>query len=383
MKKLTLFLAVLFCTAAFGQNIPKVAVYVTGNVPENDKRVLGSRMLTSLASTGLYSGVERPSAFFAEAEQKRTTEHDGTIDDSQLSELGKQFSVNYVCIANVTPAFGIFLVEARIIDVETVETVFAGEINSPLKTADELTQTLETMIKNMFGELVVPVPVPEPVPESVVQVTVQAVAAPVPAPIVVPQTAVPEPAATTAPVMENANADTSAVRQPKNAISLRVATGEGFLTTEAYMRMDLESQNRRVYMGIGWGSANGTVSVNGTSINVAYRGNEYYLVGFYEWWHASKSGLFNVYGGLGGVLGYYNYKYHYAGIHIDNVSGPGLDASAQGGAGLKLGPVILGVDMRLATYARVWNYEDTGFEIKGGFAYSIGTSAGISYGTKK
>ena len=151
-KNITLFFIILFSMTAMAQDLPKIAVYVTGDLPDNNKRVLGSQMLTSLVNSGRYSGMERPGAFFAEAERKRTAEYEGVINDGQISELGKEFGVRYVCIADVVPAFGTFQIEARIVDVETSEIVLYGESRSPLKTVDELTQVLEAVVKIIFGE---------------------------------------------------------------------------------------------------------------------------------------------------------------------------------------------------------------------------------------
>ena len=154
MKKLSFSLVMIFMffSAAFAQDLPRIAVYVTGDMPDNNKRVFGPELLASLVNSGRYSGIERPNVFFAEVESKRTTEFGGTINDSQLSELGREFGVDYVCIADVVPAFGIYRVEVRIVDAKTAQTVVAGESNSSLKTFDELTRVLRAIVVDMFGE---------------------------------------------------------------------------------------------------------------------------------------------------------------------------------------------------------------------------------------
>jgi hypothetical protein len=75
-----------------------------------------------------------------------------TIDDNQIVKLGKQFGVKYVCIADITPAYGEFQVSARIVDVETAVVVFIGESTSPLKTIDDLTKVSDRVVRRMFGE---------------------------------------------------------------------------------------------------------------------------------------------------------------------------------------------------------------------------------------
>ena len=196
-----MFFVMLFCAAAFAQDLPKIAVYVTGDMPDNNKRVFGPELLTSLVNSGRYSGMERPNVFFAEAESKRTTEFGGTINDSQLSELGREFGVDYVCIADVVPAFGIYRIEVRIVDVKTAQTAVVGESNSSLKTFDELTRVLKAIVGNMLGEQATLVRESESVPvayatePSAVDRAPAVAAAPTPVPPSAPVAAAPAPAA--------------------------------------------------------------------------------------------------------------------------------------------------------------------------------------------
>jgi len=134
------------------QDPPKIAVYVTGNVPDDEKKALGTRMLATLINSGRYKGIERSNSFLAEIEKEQTKQRSGAIDDNQISELGRQFGVKFVCIADITPAFGEFQVSARIIDVETAEVVFIGESFSALKSSADLVTVSNQVVKSMFGE---------------------------------------------------------------------------------------------------------------------------------------------------------------------------------------------------------------------------------------
>ena len=135
-----------------GQDLPKIAVYVTGNVGADEKEALGTRMLASLINSGRYMGIERSNSFLAEIEKEHIKQRSGAIDDNQISALGKQFGVKFVCIAAITPAFGDFQVSARIVDVETAQVIFIGESASPLKSMADLAQVSDQVVKNMFGE---------------------------------------------------------------------------------------------------------------------------------------------------------------------------------------------------------------------------------------
>ena len=131
---------------------PKIAVYVTGNVSDDEKKALGTRMLATLINSGRYKGIERSNSFLAEIEKEQTKQRSGAIDDNQISELGRQFGVKFVCIADITPAFGEYQVSARIMDVETAEVVFIGESFSPLKSSADLVAVSNQVVKSMFGE---------------------------------------------------------------------------------------------------------------------------------------------------------------------------------------------------------------------------------------
>jgi TolB-like protein len=144
---------------AAAKDLPNIAVYVTGNVSEDEKKALGTRMLASLVNSGRYRGVERSSSFLDEIDKEQIKQRSGAIDDSQISNLGKQFGVKYVCIADITPAYGGFQVSARVVDVETAVVVFIGESTSPLKTIDDLTNVSDRVVRRMFG-------LPEPPEES-------------------------------------------------------------------------------------------------------------------------------------------------------------------------------------------------------------------------
>jgi hypothetical protein len=158
MKKLALLFVALFCVSAFTDDLPRIAVYVTGDVPNNEKEALGTRILTSLVNSGRYIAIERSKSFLAEIEKEHVKQRSGDIDDNQISALGKQFGVKFVCIAAITPAFGDFQVSARIVDVETAVVVYIGDASSPLKSMDDLERVSDQVVKNMFSGKTTPKP---------------------------------------------------------------------------------------------------------------------------------------------------------------------------------------------------------------------------------
>jgi uncharacterized repeat protein (TIGR02543 family) len=152
MKRFAILFVALFGAVVLAQDLPKIAVYVTGNVPDDEKKALGTRMLATLINSGRYKGIERSNSFLAEIEKEQVKQRSGSIDDNQISELGRQFGVKFVCIADITPAFGEYQVSARIVNVETAEVAFIGESFSPLKSSVDLVTVSNQVVKNMFGD---------------------------------------------------------------------------------------------------------------------------------------------------------------------------------------------------------------------------------------
>jgi hypothetical protein len=150
MKKLALLFVALFCVSPFADDLPRIAVYVTGDIGDNEKKMLGTRMLSTLVNSGRYRGIERSNAFLAEVEKEHIRQRSGDIDDNQISEVGKQFGVKFVCIADITPGFGAYQVSARIVNVETAEVPFIGDASSPLKTMDDLEQVSVEVVRKML-----------------------------------------------------------------------------------------------------------------------------------------------------------------------------------------------------------------------------------------
>jgi hypothetical protein len=196
-KKIALFLIMLISAVAIAQDLPKIAVYVTGDVPDNEKNALGTVMLASLVNSGRYMAIEWSTSFLAEIEREQVKQRSGAIDDNQISELGRQFGVKYVCIAAITSAFGSWQVSARIVDVETAVVVYIGQAFSPLRSAQDLTRVADEVVKIMFrGQAAPPIATAPVAPTAPATPTTPAKPAQQPP-------AAPPPARTTQNVMED------------------------------------------------------------------------------------------------------------------------------------------------------------------------------------
>lgn len=122
IKLLVILLSVLSLTAFAQQK--RVAVYVTGE-DEGIKKILGSKLVAAIARSEEYIAIERTAAFLSELNKEHNYQRTGAVDDNDISRIGKQFGVQYVCVADVTDVFGEKYISARLIDVETAEIVDA------------------------------------------------------------------------------------------------------------------------------------------------------------------------------------------------------------------------------------------------------------------
>ena len=106
------------------KSIKRVAVYV----PKNDAsrgigRVLGDKMVAAFVTSGRYTAVERTNSFLSQLKNEQQYQQNGAVDDKEISRIGKQFGVQYVCVADVSDVMGEKYISARMIDVETAEVV--------------------------------------------------------------------------------------------------------------------------------------------------------------------------------------------------------------------------------------------------------------------
>jgi hypothetical protein len=124
-----LFTIVLVCAAAAssqntdGPSRQNIAVYVTGSVNENEKKVLGTRILSELINSNRYRAVERSDDFVKELDRELSKQMSGDVDDNQITAIGRQYGVQVICVADWTQALGSYSVSARLIGVESAEII--------------------------------------------------------------------------------------------------------------------------------------------------------------------------------------------------------------------------------------------------------------------
>jgi len=145
--------AIFLGAAAYAQETekPGIAVYVAGDVPANEKKVLGTYLLKAVVKAGRGQIGEEADAFLSAAIADEHAKGGAILSKARVCELGRQFNIKYVCAVTVTQAFDFYVISTRMVDTETEEIVFKGEAQSPLKTINDLTQVSNQTVESMFG----------------------------------------------------------------------------------------------------------------------------------------------------------------------------------------------------------------------------------------
>lgn len=149
MKRLLILLLSVFSLTISAQQ-KKVAVYVTGNDPIND--ILGSRLVDGIAKSGKYIAIERTASFLSELSKEQNYQTTGAVDDSEISRLGKQFGVDYVCVASAFDVWGSEkYISTRLIDVESAEVVVSSSSNGAIANSSQLISVLNTLSDGLLS----------------------------------------------------------------------------------------------------------------------------------------------------------------------------------------------------------------------------------------
>lgn len=148
---LVLFLALCCVNGLYGQTEgKKVAVYVAGGVDAAYKTVVGSKIVSKITESGVYTAVERTADFLKIISKESDYQYSGAVSDSQIMQIGQQFGVQYVAAANVEELFGSVFISARMINVETGQICSATESGKKIDNIDTLIAFSESVAQNLI-----------------------------------------------------------------------------------------------------------------------------------------------------------------------------------------------------------------------------------------
>ena len=132
--------------------VKKVAVYIVKNdAARNIGRVLGDKLVAGFTNSGRYVAIERTNSFLNQLSKEQKYQRTGAVDDGDISRLGKQFGVQYVCVADVSDVLGEKFISARLIDVETAEVVKSHDIGGTINRMEDCIHIANELADNLSG----------------------------------------------------------------------------------------------------------------------------------------------------------------------------------------------------------------------------------------
>ena len=130
----------------------KVAVYVSKTGNRDVDIILGDQLVAGFAHSSDYVAVERTNAFLKQIKKEGGYQQSGTVDDDDLIRMGKQFGVQYVCVARTIPWGGAYFISSRLVDVITTEVpkMYNAE-NKVMNSSKDVVAVAQEIAQNLSG----------------------------------------------------------------------------------------------------------------------------------------------------------------------------------------------------------------------------------------
>jgi hypothetical protein len=141
-------------------SLPKKAVYVQGGGRNNSSaNALYTYTLEALFTRSRYNGdfvvVERSEAFTRQIDREQGKQHSGSVADSEISLMGKQYGIEEICIASIEPVMGTYNINARLVNVERASVVNASALRHLKEgSAEGSLNALRTIAISMVEDMI-------------------------------------------------------------------------------------------------------------------------------------------------------------------------------------------------------------------------------------
>lgn len=152
MKRILLVLLICLPMLAMAQK-KKMAIYVA----PGDEKVksaegfVSSELTSAFVRSGKYQVVERANDFLKKISEEQGYQHSGSVDDEQISALGKQFGVEYLCVAKISSFGDLYQISARMLDIETATIQASAEEYFSSSKAEDLLTATRKMVQNLIN----------------------------------------------------------------------------------------------------------------------------------------------------------------------------------------------------------------------------------------
>lgn len=133
---------------------PKVAVYTVDKTSDNIGLYVGGFLTDEIVKREDYTAVERTERFLAELRKEQSYQQMGFVDDSQISRLGKNMGVQYICVVKVARVGAQLFMSARLIDVETAAVKStARPVSFNPDNLQDMESACDDLVASMFGRV--------------------------------------------------------------------------------------------------------------------------------------------------------------------------------------------------------------------------------------
>ncbi len=147
----------------------KIAVYVFGAGEANVNKSFGNKLLAAITQSDKYAEIKDSETFYKELAKN----NEEGID--QITQTGKRYGADYVCLVSLTEVFGAYSILARIVKTSDLQTIRTASLDRPLKSLDDITRVSRELVSQLFrSQTQTPAPSTTPVPAATPPVTVAA-----------------------------------------------------------------------------------------------------------------------------------------------------------------------------------------------------------------
>lgn len=139
MKKIHVFIllifsGILFTGSAYAET-KKVAVYVGGEVSNDDKSIVSSAVLARMSGNKEYAPFERNEAFIEALTTEQDYQLSGEVPEKEIRKVGERLGVDYIVAVNILLKNETYYMTAKLINLETGAVI--KTVNQHRKYVDE------------------------------------------------------------------------------------------------------------------------------------------------------------------------------------------------------------------------------------------------------
>ncbi len=118
----------------------KVAVYVEGDISDNDKSIVSSAVLSRMSGNREYAPFERNDAFISSLNKEQDYQLSGEVPEKEIRKVGERLGVDYVLSVNVVlNDDNMCHMSARLINLESGAIIKTVNVNRKYTDSSVLT----------------------------------------------------------------------------------------------------------------------------------------------------------------------------------------------------------------------------------------------------